>query len=99
MIDSIKYMPKLNFSGNLQDTITNNILELPVIPIGAFPIIQDGVEDGRQNINAPKILWQKVSQWFSILLYIWMTVKKSIKIWPPKNEWKLGHLQDGRNCP
>ena len=44
-------MPKLNFSGNLPNTISNNILKLPVIPAGAFPIIQDGVQDGRQNVN------------------------------------------------
>ena len=44
-------MPKLNFSGNLPNTIRNNILKLPVIPAGAFFIIQDGVQDGRQNAN------------------------------------------------
>ena len=44
-------MPKLNFSGNLQNTIRNNILKLPVIPTGAFSNIQDGVQYGRQNIN------------------------------------------------
>ena len=42
-------MPKLNFLGNLPNTIRNNILKLPVIPAGA--IIQDGVQDGRQNVN------------------------------------------------
>ena len=47
-------MPKLNFSGNLQYTITNNILKLPVSPVGAFFIIQDGVQDGCQNVNTPK---------------------------------------------
>ena len=51
-------MPKLNFSGNLLNTIRNNILILSVIPAGAFSIIQDGVQDGRQNVNrpTPKIL-------------------------------------------
>ena len=44
-------MPKLNFSGNLPNTIRNNILKLPVIPAGAFPNIQDGFQDGRQNVN------------------------------------------------
>ena len=42
-------MPKLNFSENLPNTIRNNILKLPVIPAGAFSIIQDGVQDDRQN--------------------------------------------------
>ena len=36
-------MPKLNFSFNLQNTITNNLLKLTVIPTGAFSIIRDGV--------------------------------------------------------
>ena len=44
-------MPKLNFSGNLPNTIRNNILKLPVILAGAFPNIQDGSQDGRQNVN------------------------------------------------
>ena len=44
-------MPKLNFSGYLPNTIRNNILKLPVIPAGAFSIIQDGVQDGRQNVE------------------------------------------------
>ena len=44
-------MPKLHFSGNISNTIRNNILKLPVIPAGAFSIIQDGVQDGRQNVN------------------------------------------------
>ena len=44
-----KKLPKLYFSGNLPNTITNNILKLLVIPAGA--IIQDGVEDGRQNVK------------------------------------------------
>ena len=44
-------MPKLNFSGNLPNTIRNNILKLPAIPAGAFSNIQDGVQDGRQNVN------------------------------------------------
>ena len=30
-------MPKLNFSGNLPNTIRNNILKLPVIPAGLEP--------------------------------------------------------------
>ena len=42
-------MLKLNFSGYLPNTIGNNIL--PVIPAGGFSIIQDGVEDGRQNVE------------------------------------------------
>ena len=46
-----KNMPKLYFSGNLSNTIRNNILKLPVIPAGAFSNIQDGVQDGRQNVN------------------------------------------------
>ena len=46
-----KNMPKLNLSGNLPNTIRNNILKLPVIPTGAFSNIQDGVQDGRQNVN------------------------------------------------
>ena len=45
-------MPKLNFSGNLPNAIRNNILKLPVIPAGAFSNIQDGVQDGRQNVNS-----------------------------------------------
>ena len=44
-------MPKLNFSGNLPNTIRNNILKLPVIPAGAFSIIQDGVQDDPQNVQ------------------------------------------------
>ena len=44
-------MPKLIFSGYLPNTIRNNILKLPVIPAGAFSIIQDGVQDGRQNVE------------------------------------------------
>ena len=46
-----KNMPKLNFSGYLPNTIRNNILKLPVIPAGAFSVIQDGVQDGRQNVE------------------------------------------------
>ena len=46
-----KNMPKLNFSEDLPNTIRNNILKLPVIPAGAFSNIQDGVQDGRQNVN------------------------------------------------
>ena len=42
-------MPKLNSSENLLNTIKNNILKLPEIPARAFSIIQDGVQDGRQN--------------------------------------------------
>ena len=44
-------MPKLNFSGNLPNTITNNILKISVIPSGVFSYIQDDVQDGRQNVN------------------------------------------------
>ena len=44
-------MPMLNFLGNLSNTIRNNILKLPLIPAGAFSIIQDGVQDGRQNVE------------------------------------------------
>ena len=44
-------MPKLNISGNLTNTIRNNKLKLAVIPAGAFSIIQDGVQDGRQNVK------------------------------------------------
>ena len=44
-------MPKLNFSGYRPNTIKNNILKLPVSPAGAFYIIQDGVQDGRQNLE------------------------------------------------
>ena len=44
-------MPKLNFSENLPNNIRNNILKLPVIPAGAITIIQDGVQNGRQNVN------------------------------------------------
>ena len=43
-------MPKLIFLGKLRNTITSNILKLPVIPAGAFSIIQDGVQDGRQKV-------------------------------------------------
>ena len=55
-------MPKLNFSRNSRNIIiyyiiiTNNILKLPVIPAGAFSAIQDGVQDGCQNVITPKIL-------------------------------------------
>ena len=44
-------MPKLNFSGYPTNTIRNNIAKLPVIPDGAFSFIQDGVQDGRQNVE------------------------------------------------
>ena len=44
-------MAKLIFSGYLPNTIRNNILRLPVIPAGAFSIIQDGVQDGRKNLE------------------------------------------------
>ena len=47
-----KNMPKLNFSGNLPNAIRNNIRKLHVIPAGAFSNIQDGVQDGRQNVNS-----------------------------------------------
>ena len=43
-------MPKLNFSGNLPNTIRNNILKLPVIPADAFSNIKDGVQDCHQNV-------------------------------------------------
>ena len=46
-----KNMPKLNFSGYLPNTPRNDILKLPIIPAGAFSNIQDGVQDGRQNVN------------------------------------------------
>ena len=46
-----KNMPKLNFSGDLPNTPRNDILKLPMIPAGAFSNIQDGVQDGRQNVN------------------------------------------------
>ena len=49
-------MPKLKFSGNLPNTIRNKILKLSVIPAGAFSIIQDGVQDGRQNVYTPRLL-------------------------------------------
>ena len=58
--DGKNIMPKLNFSRNLGNTITNNILKLPVIPAGAFTIIQDGVQDGRQNVNTPKYYDKRV---------------------------------------
>ena len=67
-LEGVGDMPKLKFSGKHRNIITNNILILPVIPTGAFSIIQDGVPDSRQNVNTPRILWQKVSQWFSILV-------------------------------
>ena len=44
-------MPKLIFSENLPNTIRNNILKLLVIPAEAFSIIQDGVQDGHQNVK------------------------------------------------
>ena len=44
-------MSKLNFSGNLLNTITHNILKHPLISAGIFPIIQDRVQDGRQNVK------------------------------------------------
>ena len=84
-------MPKLNDSGNLRNTITNDILKLPVIPAGAFSIIQDSVQDGRQNVITPKIIWQMFLTGFSILLDIIVNDrKKSIKIWPLRMEEKLG---------
>ena len=49
-------MPKLTFTGNFRNTITNNILKLPVIHAGAFSIIQDGVQNGSKNVNTSKIL-------------------------------------------
>ena len=83
-----------NFSGNLRNTITNNILKLPVILAGAFFIFQDGVKDGH-NDNTSKILWQKVYQRLSILMDIkWMTETKSIKIWPLKMDenWVISRM-------
>ena len=44
-------MPKLNFSGNIPNTIRNNISKIPVNPTGALSKIQDGVQDGRQNLK------------------------------------------------
>ena len=44
-------MPKLNFAENYPSTVRNNILKLPVIPAGAFSIIQDGIQDGHQNVK------------------------------------------------
>ena len=44
-------MQKLNFSGNVPNTIRKNILKLPVIPAGAYYIIQDGVQDGHHNVK------------------------------------------------
>ena len=44
-------MPQLFFSVNLPNTIRNNILKLAVIPDGAFTIIQEGVQDGRQDVK------------------------------------------------
>ena len=58
-----------------------------MIPAEASHIIQHGVQDGRQNVNTPKIFWQK----FSILLDIsWM----NIKIWPLKNDenWVISKM-------
>ena len=52
-------MPKLIFSGNLPNTIRNNILKLPVIPAGASYIIQDGVQDGLQYANTA-IIYRRV---------------------------------------
>ena len=51
-------MPKLDFSGNLPNTVGNNILKL-VIPAGAFSIIQDGVQGGRQNVNTAQKYYDK----------------------------------------
>ena len=45
-------MPNLDFSGNLSNTIRNNILKLLVIPAGAFSSIQDGVQDGHQMVKS-----------------------------------------------
>ena len=44
-------MFKMIFSGYLPNTIRNNILKLCVILAGAFSIIQDGIKDGRQNVE------------------------------------------------
>jgi len=44
-------MPKLNFSGNILNTTRNNIPKIPVIPNGVLSTIQDGIQDGRQNLK------------------------------------------------
>ena len=79
-------MSKLIFPGNIPSTIRNNILKLPVIPAGAFSIIKDGVQDGRQNVYTPKILWHKrfLNGCLSYWTYSEWQTKKSIKIWPLK---------------
>ena len=59
-------MPKLNFSGNLRNTLKKNILKLPVIPAGAFSIISDGAQDGRQNVVTPENIMTKS---FSTVFY------------------------------
>ena len=65
-------MSKLNFSGNLPNTIGNNILKLPVIPTGAFTIIQYGVQDGRQNVkNAISRLVINIIYDFNVYMYIY----------------------------
>ena len=44
-------MPKLIFSGNIPNTIRNNISKIPVNPAGVLSKIQDGVQDGRPNLK------------------------------------------------
>ena len=73
-------MPKLNFSGNLRNTITNNILKLPVIHAGAFSIIQDGVQDARQNVITSNIMRMGFSKVFYPTGHILNHKRKSIKI-------------------
>ena len=65
-------MPRLDFSGNLPNTIRNNIIKLPVIPVGAFPIIQDGVKNGRQNVKTATSRFVKIN---NICDYVVMCVK------------------------
>ena len=44
------------------------MLKLPVIPAGKFPIIQDGVQDGRQNVNRA-YLQNNMTKGFSTVFY------------------------------
>ena len=70
-------MPKLNCSGNLPNTIRNNILKLPLIPTGAFSIIRDGVQDGRQNVNTPQNIMTKgfSTVFYPTILPNWRAIK------------------------
>ena len=64
-----------------------DIRHFPVIPAGAFSIIQDGVQDGRQNVDMA--IWsiyhltpppsKKICEW----------QKKALKIWPLKMDKKF----------